>query len=79
VADDIKEKVISIVCDRLGVTPDKLNDSVSYTKDLGADSLDLVELVMALEDTFGMNIPDEETQKIQTIGDTVNYIQEHLK
>ena len=72
-----KDQVIEIVCDRLGTTPDKLADETSYTKDLGADSLDLVELVMAFEDTFGMSIPDEETQKIQTIGDTVKYIDEH--
>ena len=76
--EDIKEKVFGIVCDRLGVTPDKLKPETSYTKDLGADSLDLVELVMALEDTFGMNIPDEETQKIQTVGDTIKYIEEHV-
>ena len=75
---EIKEKVYAIVCDRLGVTADKLNLETSYTKDLGADSLDLVELVMALEDTFGMNIPDEETQKIQSVGDTIKYIEEHV-
>ena len=73
----IKEQVVEIVCDRLGTTPDKLTDETSYTKYLGADSLDLVELVMAFEDTFGMSIPDEETQKIQSIGDTVKYIEEH--
>ncbi len=72
-----KDQVVEIVCDRLGTTPDKLTDETSFTKDLGADSLDLVELVMAFEDTFGMSIPDEETQKIQTIGDTVKYIDEH--
>ncbi len=75
--EEIKDKIYAIVCDCLGVTPDKLNNETSYTKDLGADSLDLVELVMALEDTFGMNIPDEETQKIQTVGDTIKYITEH--
>jgi acyl carrier protein len=72
-----KDQVIEIVCDRLGTTADKLTDETSFTKDLGADSLDLVELVMAFEDTFGMSIPDEETQKIQTIGDTIKYIDEH--
>ena len=72
-----KDQVIEIVCDRLGTTPDKLTDETSFTKDLGADSLDLVELVMAFEDTFGMSIPDEETQKIQTVGDTIKYIDEH--
>lgn len=72
-----KDQVVEIVCDRLGTTPDKLTDETSFTKDLGADSLDLVELVMAFEDTFGMSIPDEETQKIQTIGDTIKYIDEH--
>ena len=70
----IKEKVINIVCDQLGVSKDKVTDATSFVTDLGADSLDTVELVMEFEEEFDINIPDEDAEKIQTVGDAVKYI-----
>lgn len=76
---EIREKVVKVVKDKLGVEDDKIVDSAKYVDDLGADSLTLVDIAMALEDEFGMKIPDEDIEKITTIGSTVAYIQEHLK
>ena len=81
-ADDkssIREKVIDIVCEQMGASRDKITDETSFINDLGADSLDTVELVMEFEDEFDLNIPDEDAEKIQTVGDAVKYIQEHVK
>lgn len=75
----IREKVVSIVKDKLGVEEDKIIDSAKYVDDLGADSLTLVDIAMALEDEFGMKIPDEDIEKITTVGNTLQYIKEHLK
>lgn len=71
---DILEKVKKIVADQLGVDKEKITPDSSFTDDLGADSLDLVELIMALEEEFGMSISDEEAQKIRTVGEAVDYI-----
>lgn len=70
----IEERVIKIVCDQMGTTPDKITRESSFINDLGADSLDTVELVMEFEDEFEISIPDEDAEKIQTVGDAVKYI-----
>jgi len=73
---EIEEKVIKIVCEQMGTTPDKVSKETSFINDLGADSLDTVELVMEFEDQFDLNIPDDEAEKIQTVGDAISYIEE---
>ncbi len=75
---EIREKVVSVVKDKLGVEESAIVDSASYVNDLGADSLALVDIAMALEDEFGVKIPDEDINKITTVGATVSYIKEHL-
>ena len=72
---DISEKVKKIVVEHLGVEEDKVNDSASFIDDLGADSLDTVELVMAFEEEFECEIPDDVAEKILTIGDAIKYIE----
>ena len=74
---ELVDKVMDIVCKQLNVSKDKLTPETSFVNDLSADSLDLVELVMELEDQFGVSIPDEEAEKIQTIGDAIKYVEEH--
>lgn len=68
------DKVKDIIVDRLGVDAEKVTQDASFKDDLGADSLDIAELVMELEDEFGTEIPDEEAEKINTVGDAVKYI-----
>ena len=75
---DIQERVKAIIADQLGVEESEITSEASFVDDLGADSLDTVELVMALEEEFGIEIPDEEAEKIATVKDAVNYIEEHL-
>ncbi|MFQ5843701.1 MAG: acyl carrier protein [Planctomycetota bacterium] len=75
----IEERVIEIVCEQMGASRDKISGETSFINDLGADSLDTVELVMEFEDEFDLNIPDEDAEKIQTVGDAIKYIQEHVK
>jgi acyl carrier protein len=75
----VYEQVKKVVVDQLGVSEDEVKREASFVDDLGADSLDTVELVMALEEAFGMEIPDEEAEKIKTVGDTVNYVLSHSK
>ena len=70
----IEERVVKIVCDQMGTTPDKVTRETSFINDLGADSLDTVELVMEFEDEFEISIPDEDAEKIQTVGNAVDYI-----
>ncbi len=69
------EKVKEIVVQQLGVAPDQVVPDAKFIEDLGADSLDQVELVMALEEEFGADIPDEEAEKLTTVGDAINYIE----
>ncbi|MBB6175829.1 acyl carrier protein [Anoxybacillus tengchongensis] len=75
---DVLERVTKIIVDRLGVEESQVTLESSFKEDLGADSLDVVELVMELEDEFDMEISDEEAEKIVTVGDAVNYIQSRL-
>ena len=75
--DDTEKKVIEIVSEQLGVSADEIKMETSFVNDLGADSLDTVELVMEFEDEFDINIPDEDAEKIQTVGEAVKYIKEH--
>jgi len=70
----IDERVIKIVCNQMGTTPDKVARETSFINDLGADSLDTVELVMEFEDEFEISIPDEDAEKIQTVGNAIDYI-----
>ncbi|MCH2125235.1 MAG: acyl carrier protein [Pirellulaceae bacterium] len=72
----VEERVISIVSDQLGVDKDKVKIETSFVNDLGADSLDTVELVMELEEEFDLNIPDDAAEKIQTVGQAVKFIEE---
>jgi len=71
---DVFEKVKEIIVEQLGVNEEEVNLQASFVDDLGADSLDIVELVMALEEEFDLEIPDEDAEKIATVGDAVNYI-----
>lgn len=75
----IEEKVKGIVVEQLGVQEDQVKSDSSFVDDLGADSLDTVELVMALEEEFGCEIPDEDAEKITTVKEAVDYIQAHQK
>ncbi len=70
----VEDKVKKIVCEQLGVNEDEVSSSSSFVDDLGADSLDTVELVMALEEEFDLEIADEEAEKIQTVQEAVDYI-----
>lgn len=74
----IEERVKKIVVEQLGVKEDEVTSEASFVDDLGADSLDTVELVMELEDEFELSIPDEEAEKIQTVGQASEYIKKHL-
>ena len=76
---DVEAKVKDIIINELGVEPEKVTPEASFVEDLGADSLNTVELVMAFEEEFGMEIPDEEAEKLQTVRDAVNYIQQHAQ
>lgn len=78
-SDDIAKKVIDIISKQLEIEPDKIRPEASFTDDLKADSLAVVELVLALEETFGVEIPDEDTEKIRTVQDAISYIQTHAK
>lgn len=75
---NIEQKVKAIIMEQLGVSEEEVKPEASFVDDLGADSLDLVELVMALEEEFGQEIPDEDAEKITTVRDAINYINEHL-
>ncbi len=74
---DVAERVKKIVVEHLGVDEEKVTDSASFIDDLGADSLDTVELVMAFEEEFGVEIPDDMAEKILTVKDAIDYIKEH--
>jgi acyl carrier protein len=70
----VEERVRSIICDQLAVEADKVTLSASFVEDLGADSLDIVELVMTMEEEFDLDIPDDDAEKIKTVGDVVKYV-----
>jgi acyl carrier protein len=72
----IEEKVKDIIVEQLGVNPEQVTPTASFIEDLGADSLDTVELVMAFEEEFNVEVPDEDAEKLQTVGDVVKYIEE---
>ncbi len=75
----VQERVFDIVAEQLGVSRDQLTRETSFINDLGADSLDTVELVMELEEEFDVNIPEEEAEKIQTVGQAIDYIEKTHK
>ncbi len=75
----VEDKVKSIIVEQLGVQADEVKPEASFVDDLGADSLDTVELVMAFEEAFGIEIPDEDAEKIQKVKDAVSYIEAHQK
>jgi len=77
VAEELFEQVKEVVAEQLNVEADEIHEDSSFVDDLGADSLDLVELVMALEDNFDMKIPDEDVEAIKTVGDAITYIESH--
>jgi len=74
--DVSQDKIRQIIADQLGVKKEEVTDAAKFVDDLGADSLDTVELVMALEEEFGIEIPDEEAEKLVTVGDALRYIEE---
>ncbi len=76
---DLEQRIKEIIADQLGVEVDKLNPNAKFVEDLGADSLDVVELVMAFEEEFGIEIPDEDAEKIRTVGDVIDYLKEKVK
>ena len=73
------ERVVAIIEKELGVNPEQITDEAAFIEDLGADSLDTVELVMALEEAFKLEIPDEEAEKMEKVGNAIKYVQEHAK
>ena len=75
---NVEEKVKDIIVEELGVEREKLTSEASFMEDLGADSLDTVELVMAFEKEFDIDIPDEDAEKLRTVGDAMNYLHEKL-
>ncbi len=75
---EMEEKVKDIIVEELGVDRDKLNDDASFIEELGADSLDTVELVMAFEKEFDIDIPDEDAEKLSTVGDALKYLREKV-
>ncbi len=76
---DVKSKVMSIIVDKLGVAEDEVTTEANFTNDLGADSLDTVELIMEFEKEFNIAIPDDQAEKIQTVGDAISYIEGNAK
>ena len=75
----IDERVMDLVVEQLGVSQDQVNPQASFIDDLGADSLDTVELVMAFEEEFGIDIPDEDAEKMVTVNDAIKYLEENSK
>ena len=73
-----EERVIETVCENLGVSREQVKRETSFTEDLGADSLDIVEMVMELEEEFEITIPDEQAEKIKTVGEAIDYIEREL-
>ena len=77
--DDIFERMQRIIVEQLGIEKDQVTLNSSFVDDLGADSLDIVELVMAMEEEFDMQIPDEEAERIHTVGDAVKFVQQKMQ
>jgi len=77
--EQIRQRVIDIVCEHLAVNKDQVTDNTSFIEDIGADSLDIVELVMELEEEFDIQIPDDQAEKIKTVGEAVEYIKVAVK
>src|ERR1700752_2346740 len=77
--ESVEKKVERIIVEQLGVNPEQVTPKASFIEDLGADSLDIVELVMAFEEEFSVEVPDEEAEKLQTVGDVIKYIEERAK
>ena len=75
----IDQRVRDIIVEQLGVKPDQVTAEAKFIEDLGADSLDTVELIMALEEEFGIEVPDEQAEKLLNVGDVIKYIEEHQK
>ena len=75
----IDQRVKEIVVEQLGVKPDQVTPQAKFIEDLGADSLDTVELVMAVEEEFGIEVPDEQAEKLQSVGDVIKYVEESQK
>lgn len=75
----VTEKVKKMIVEQLGVNESEVVPEAKFIDDLGADSLDIVELIMALEDEYSLEIPDEDAEKIETVGDAIRYIEEHTK
>ena len=78
-ASPVEQKVKQIIVEQLGVNPEQVTPQASFIEDLGADSLDIVELVMAFEEEFGVEVPDEEAEKLQTVQDVIDYIKDKAK
>ena len=75
----IEQRVKDIIVEQLGVKPDQVVPAAKFIEDLGAESLDTVELVMALEEEFGIEVPDEQAEKLQSVGDVMKYVEENAK
>ncbi|HCC85817.1 MAG: acyl carrier protein [Proteiniphilum sp.] len=76
---EVAQRVKSIIVDKLGVEESEVTETASFTNDLGADSLDTVELIMEFEKEFNISIPDDQAEKISTVGDAVAYVEQHAK
>lgn len=75
----LEDRVRDLIVDQLGVSPDEVKREASFIDDLGADSLDTVELIMAFEEEFGIEIPDEDAEKMNTVGDAIQYLEKHVE
>ena len=75
----LEDRVRDLIVDQLGVSPDEVTKEASFIDDLGADSLDTVELIMAFEEEFGIEIPDEDAENMSTVGDAIDYLEKHVK
>ncbi len=76
---EVAQRVKAIIVDKLGVEESEVTETASFTNDLGADSLDTVELIMEFEKEFNLSIPDDQAEKISTVGDAVSYVEQHAK
>jgi acyl carrier protein len=75
----LEDRVRDLIVDQLGVSPDQVKNEASFIEDLGADSLDTVELIMAFEEEFGIEIPDEDAEKMSTVGDAIEYLKNNVQ